>query len=92
MYYQMSLNLYKTLNNIENEPSFETVTVLDQMICTRRQLKFKLLRNYNSKIGLNTTANKLYHLNDLIGLDLLNLNFIHFKKIAKIQFLKYGKT
>ena len=41
---------------------------------------------------MNTTANKFYHILKLIGLDLLNLKFVHFKKIAKIQFLKYGKT
>ena len=39
-----------------------------------------------------TTGNKFYHVNRLIGLDKLNLGFIHFKKIMKIQFLKYGKT
>ena len=92
MFYQMSLNLYKTLNNTQHELSFETVTVLDQIICSRRQLKFKIHRNFNNKIGLNTTANKLYHLNDLISLDQLNLNFVHLKKMAKIQFLKNGKT
>ena len=41
---------------------------------------------------MNTTANKLYHLNNLIGLDMLNLNFVHYKKLIKIQFLKNGKT
>ena len=35
---------------------------------------------------MNTTANKLYHLNNLIGLNMLNFNFVHFKKLAKIQF------
>ena len=92
MHYQMSLNLFKIINNNDHELSFETVTVLNQIICTRRQLKFHILREFHTKIGLNTTANKLYHLNDLIGLDLLNHTFLHFKKIMKIQFLKYGKT
>ena len=41
---------------------------------------------------MNTTANKLYHVNNLIGLDMLNLKFVHFKKLAKLQFLKNGKT
>ena len=41
---------------------------------------------------MNTTANKLFHVNNLIGLDMLNLKFVHFKKLAKIQFLKYRKT
>ena len=58
----------------------------------RRQLKFEIFRDFRGKIGMNTTANKFYHISKLIGLDSLNLKFVHFKKIAKIQFLKYGKT
>ena len=88
--YQRSLSLYRALN--ANEITFETVTVLNQMVCTRRQLKFEIIRNFNSKIGLNTTADKLYPLNGKIGLDFLNLGCVHYKKIMKIQFLKYGKT
>ena len=53
--------------------------------------KIPLLNN-RRKIGMNTTANKFYCITDLIGLDQLNLSFVHFKKLAKIQFLKYGKT
>ena len=49
-------------------------------------------RNNTRKIGLNTTAKKIYHISNLIGLDRLNLKFVHFKKLSKLQFLKYGKT
>ena len=56
------------------------------------KLKFQVFKNFNTKIGMNTTANKLFHVNNLIGLDMLNLKFVHFKKLAKIHFLKYGKT
>ena len=38
------------------------------------------------------TANKFYCISDQIGLDTLELSFVHFNKLAKIQFLKYGKT
>ena len=41
---------------------------------------------------MNTQANKLYHVTKMIGLDKLNLSFVHYKKIMKTQFLKYGKT
>ena len=92
MYYQMSLSLFKIINNNDEDLSFETITVLNQIVCSRRQIKFKIFRDFNTKIGLNTTANKLYHLNDLISFDLLNLTFVHFKKVMKIQLLKYGKT
>ena len=92
MYYQLSLYLHKILNDHEYDLSFEHITVMEQMICARRQTSFQTLRNLNIKIGLNTTANKLYPLNNLIGLDRLNLSFVHLKKLSKIQFLKNGNT
>ena len=92
MNYQIALKLHKFLNKHENVLSFEHVTVMDQIICTSRQLSFQIFKNCNTKIGMNTTANKLHHISGLVGLDMLNLSFVHFKKIAKIQFLKYGKT
>ena len=83
--------IHKIVNDISDVLSFEQITVMDQIVCTGRQISFQILRNCSTRIGMNTTANKLYHLNDKIGLNLLNNNF-HFKKLAKIQFLKYGKT
>ena len=53
---------------------------------------FEILRENSSKIGMNTTANKLYCLTGKIGLKCLNLTFPHFKKLMKIQFLKSGAT
>ena len=41
---------------------------------------------------MNTVENKFYHITKLIGLDKLNLSYAHYKKIMKIQFLKYGTT
>ena len=92
MLYQLSLSLYKTYNVPEIGLNFETITVIDQMILTSRQVNFQILKNNRRKIGLNTTANKLYSINNLIGLDRLNLNFLHYKKLSKIQFLKNGRT
>ena len=90
--YNQAIQLYKIINSKDFPNTFEEVTVVDQIICTGRQLKFKIFRNNHLKIGMNTTANKLHCVSDLIGLDLLNLGFLHFKKLAKIQFLKFGKT
>ena len=92
MLYQMSLKLHKLLNEHDNQLSFEHVTIMEQLICTSRQRNFQIYRTFNTKIGLNTTANKLFPLNNLIALDRLNLNFAHYKKLAKIQFLKNGNT
>ena len=75
--------------SMETNLVFEHVTLMDQIVCTGRQLNFQILRKFNTKIGLNTTANKLYPLNNMISLDRLNLNYVHLKKA---QFLKNGNT
>ena len=92
MLYQLSLSLHKLYNVDGVDLSFEMITVIDQMILTSRQINFQILRNNRRKIGLNTTANKFYHISNQIGLNRLNFKFVHFKKLAKLQFLKYGKT
>ena len=35
-------------------------------------------------MGMNTTANKFYALKNKISLDMLNVTYVYFKKIAKI--------
>ena len=40
---------------------------------------------------LDATLNFLENYNKEIGLDMLNLSFIHYKKLCKIQYLKYRK-
>ena len=90
--YQSSLKLFKTLNENIDDLTFEQVTVFDQIRCSTRQLNFEIERNNAFKIGMNTTSNKFYSLSKLISLGMLNLTFVHFKKLAKLQFLKYGKT
>ena len=91
-FYQMALKLHKLVNENLDDLNLEQITVMDQMICSRRQINFEIHRNNTGKIGINTTANKLYPLSQLIGLNLLSLGYIHFKKLAKIQFLKNGNT
>ena len=92
MLFKLSLNLHKVLNDIGEVPKTETIRILEQSVFTRRQLKFEIYPNNHCKIGMNTNANKLYHLNKLIGFDKLNYSFVHSKKIMKIQFLKNGNT
>ena len=60
MLYKMSLKLHKLLNEHDYDLTFEHVTLLDQIVCTRRQIKFQIYKNSKAKIGLNTTANKLF--------------------------------
>ena len=59
--------------------------------CTSSQLKFQIFRNNKSKIGMNMTTYKFYCISNLIVLDMLNMSFVHYKKLIKMQFLKYGK-
>ena len=92
MLYQQAIQLHKAINQVDFPQSLEHVTIVEQTVCTSRQLKFKTFKNNTRKIGMNMTANKLYCISNQIGFDLLNLSFVHYKKIIKIQFLKYGKT
>ena len=92
MLYQAALKLYKILEDLDEKCTFEHVTVISNIVSTSRQTTFEILRDNSSKIGLNTTSNKLYHINKQISLLALSYSFVHFKKLMKIQFLKYGKT
>ena len=90
MSYQAAIQLHKVINF--DRPTFESVTVLNQMTCTSRQTMFFIFKDNSSKIGMNTTANKFHQLSGKITLNSLLYSFVHFKKIMKIQFLKFGKT
>ena len=85
MLYQQVLLLHKTVNHEDFPQTFKYVTVVDQTICTSRQLRFQAFRN-NNKIGMNTTANKFYHITNMVGLDMLNTGFVHFKSLPKSSF------
>ena len=86
MSYQSSIFLYKTLNNIHSYCRNEHASLLNNVVCTGRQLKFQVVRSNNTKIGMNMISNKFYHISKQIGLDLFNLKFVHFKKLMKVQF------
>ena len=92
MLYQIALELHKVMTQIQNVPTTENVRILNQMIFTRRQLFFEVFRSNQSKIGLNASENKFYHINKQIPLNTLNFTFVHCKKLMKMLFLKYGKT
>ena len=89
--YQSAIFLHKTVNNNVDDLTFEQITVLNQMICTRRQINFEICRSSNYKIGMNTIANKFYSLNNKIGLNMLSLSFVHFKKWLRFSSLNMVK-
>ena len=92
MLYQIALDLFKSLNEDIFYPRTETVRILSQMVCTRRQVLFEIFKSNKTKIGLNSAENKLYHINKRVALNDLNLNFVHFKSLMKSRFLKFGNT
>ena len=92
MLYQISLLLFKTVNENSLTPTRSFVGLMNQAVCSGRQVMFELHRVNRTKIGMNSLENKLYHINKLIVMDKLNWSFPLFKKHMKIQFLKFGNT
>ena len=92
MKYQIALSLHRLLNSMDEELSLDQVMVMDQAICTSRQLRFQVQRKFNQKVGMNIPINKFYYINDEIGFDMLNLSYVHYKRLCKFQYLKYGNT
>ena len=92
MSYQAAIHLHKVTNEMFETCSTEHALLLNNIICPRRQLKFEMFRSNHNNIGMNALSNKFYHISKQISLDALNLSFVHFKKLMKIQFMKNGKT
>ena len=92
MKYQIALSLHKLVNANNEFLSFDQVMVMDQIVCTSRQLRFQIFRKFQHKIGMNIPANKFFYINNEISLDMLNHTFVHYKKLCKIQYLTYGKS
>ena len=77
MMYQIALSFLKTVNYFNFPSNLEHATVIDQVICTSRKLRFQISRKNSSKIGMNETANKFYYITNLIGLEMLGLRFVY---------------
>ena len=90
--YQLSLLLHKSISELNETCTTEHALLLNNIVCTGRQINFEIIRNNKCKIGMNKLSNKFYHISKLISLNNLDKNFVHFKKIMKIQFLRNGKT
>ena len=91
MLYKTSLKLHRVFNETDTVKT-ETVRLFEQTVSSCRQVNFELYRNNTYTIGMTTAANKFYHINNLIGLDKLNLGFVHYKKLMKFQFMKNGNS
>ena len=82
MSYQAAIHLYKVINEVYEFCTTKHALLLNSIVCPGRQLKFEVFRNICTKIGLNSLSNKFHHITKLISLDVLNLGFVHFKKIS----------
>ena len=92
MIYLQSMQLHRYITDLFDSCSHDHALFLNQVICTKRQTTFQIKKNNNYKIGCNKAENKFYPLNGLIGLDTFNHSLVQFKRMMKVQFLKYGKT
>ena len=92
MSYQQALNLHKKINEIYVSCTTEHASLISNLVCTRRQLRFEIIRSNKCKIGMNALSNKFFHISKLISLDNLNYSFVHYKKVMKIHhFVKVVK-
>ena len=90
MAYQSALQLHKTPcfeSHNFTVPSFESMTVINQMPITNRQTNFPIFRDNATNIGMNTTANKFYQLSGKISLNSLGLHLSTIKNSWKYNSL-----
>ena len=77
MKYKLALCLFIFYNKEFNCIEFVNLNI--NQVFTGRQLKFKILKTINFKVGLNALANRLHCLNDNIPLTWLNMSINTFK-------------
>ena len=77
MKYKLALFLFKLYNL--NFNSVEFLSLNFNPVFTSRQSTFKILRNNNIRIGLNSLSNRLHLIKDIIPLDWLNILISLFK-------------
>ena len=65
MFFQISLQVHKTVNDISQLCTTEHALLLNNVVCTSRQLMFGTLRSNRTKIGMNTLLNKFYQVSKM---------------------------
>ena len=83
--YKSALCLYKLYNKNYNPIEFAHLNF--NQVLMRRQVHFKMLKSNIYKVGNNSLANRLYHINDQIPLTWLNASFSTFKVNCKRIYL-----
>ena len=75
--YKLSLSLFKLYSSDYNSLKFSLLNFYQ--VFTSRQMTFKTLKSNSTKIGLNSLANRLHHINNRVPLEWLNNSFETFK-------------
>ena len=88
MYYQIALKLHKLINDPENVLSFEHITVMNQIVCTRRKINFQILRNCNSKIWHEHHSKQVVSLEQPRGITNVDFQFCTLQENIKNIILK----
>ena len=79
--YKLALCLFKLYNMNFNTIEFSLLNF--NQIVTSRQSKFMTVKSNKTKVGLNSLANRLHSINNLIPLSWLNLSIESFKVKCK---------
>ena len=79
--YKLALSLFELYNC--NYNSLEFVNLNFSQVLTSRQTTFNFLKSNRTRIGLNSLANPLHHINDKIPLEWLNLSIGMYKVKSK---------
>ena len=85
MIYKHAIILHRLVSN--EIPSIEWVALHFNLILSSRMVNFKVIQNFNYKIGQNILTNRLSIVNGLIPLNWLNKSYESFKYLCKKQFL-----
>ena len=73
---------------VSNEiPTFEWLALHFNIILTSRMVNFKVIPEFNYKIGQSILTNRFQILNGLIPLDWLNKSYDTYKLLCKKKFL-----
>ena len=81
MKYKLTLCLYRLCNSDFN--SIEFCLLNENQVITSRQTKFSTIKSNRFRIGLNSLANRLHHINGIIPLEWSNLSYDSFKVKCK---------
>ena len=83
--FKHAVTLHRLVNN--EIPSFEWLALHFNIILTSRMVNFKVIPQFNYKVGQNILTNRFSVINGQIPLNWLNKSYASFKLLCKKEFL-----